>query len=242
MTVGATKPRARGRSALIALMTVLLGGCRASTSAAAPDARSDGVPAEAASPETGPDTAAPVCPTEAAGTRHAAPCPSTCPAASSACSTEGARCEYGDDPRGPACRSSAWCSNGVWSTTAPVTSRCEALTPATDCPPSSSAAAGQTCAVEHSLCVFASEATACLCTTCTWNGGVLLGPCPAGAPTWQCPTRPTGLDPRCPAIPPTLGTTCTSSDVPCLYMCGPGGLRSCQGGVWIGTNGGLCPV
>jgi hypothetical protein len=80
-----------------------------------------------------------------------------------------------------------------------------------------------------------------VCSTCTWSGGALLGPCPAGTPRWQCLARPAGLDARCPAVLPTLGTTCTTN-VSCRYQCGPGGLRSCQGGVWIGADGGFCPV
>jgi hypothetical protein len=236
----ATKMPSQAAGAVVAVMAVsLLGACRASTSAA-PDGRADGISVEASAPEVGSDAATTACPSEAAGTQHAAPCPSTCPAAASACTTNGARCEYGDDPRGPTCRATAWCSNGVWSTTAPTVSTCEALTPATDCP-SSSASPGQACAVEHSWCALPAAGTACLCTSCTWNGGVLLGACPAGTPRWQCVARPAGLDAHCPAVPPTLGTTCTT-DVSCRYLCGPGGLRSCQSGVWLGADGGRCPV
>ncbi|HVR03389.1 MAG TPA: hypothetical protein VMT47_14725, partial [Polyangia bacterium] len=127
-----------------------------------------------------------------------------------------------------------------WSTIAPTVSICEALTSAVDCP-SSSASGGQACGVEHSRCALAAEGTACLCTTCFCGGGSLLGPCPAGTPRWHCLAHPSGLDARCPAVQPTLGTTCTT-DVSCHYLCGPGGLRSCQGGVWIGADGGRCPL
>ena len=120
-------PRTRAVALLGAL--TCLATCQTSMSAAR-DGHVDGVTIETSSPESGVDGPATACPSEAAGTRHAAPCPSSCPAASSACATNGARCEYGDDPRGPFCRDTALCLNGLWTTIGPTTSLCEALTPA----------------------------------------------------------------------------------------------------------------
>jgi hypothetical protein len=194
----------------------------------------------ASTPIGGEDTAS-GCPAASTALTYAAPCPSSCPTSASACGVDGARCEYGDDPRGPPCRWLALCAQGMWTKIPPVTASCEPLGAATDCPSSSSAAAGQACAVEHSWCPFEAEGTACLCTTCFWNGGVLPAPCPAGAPLWRCLSRPTGSDARCPGPLPTLGTSC-SSDVLCHYQCGPDGLRKCQGGVWTGLDGGRCPL
>jgi hypothetical protein len=119
---------------------------------------------------------------------------------------------------------------------------CEPLTEATDCP-SSSAAEGQPCLVEHSLCKLPSEGTACICTTCTWFDGVFLASCPAGKPRWQCLTHDpwVPLAPPCPALEPTLGTTCTTP-VSCTYFCGVGARKVCRDGVWVGEDGGFCPV
>jgi hypothetical protein len=218
-------------------IVVGLAACRASTSAA-PDARKDGVASEASTGDGAVEVAPSVCPSSSAP--HAAPCPSSCPTSSTACAAEGARCEYGDDPRGPACRVTAVCQNGGWETTPLDVSNCEPLSVATDCP-SSAAPAGQACGVEHSWCALPAEGTACLCTTCAWSRGTFFGPCPAGTPQWRCLARPPGIDARCPAWQPTLGTTCTT-DLSCLYQCGAGGLRICRNGVWIGSDGGLCPV
>jgi hypothetical protein len=239
MNVGMTAIEKHAWAIVAVAAAACLTACH--TSSVPVDGHADGVMVEASSPEAGFDGAATTCPTETVGTVHAAPCPSMCPAAASACTTNGARCEYGDDPRGPTCRATAICRNGVWSTIGPSVPVCPALTPAADCPSSSATATGQTCGAERSWCPLPSEGSACVCTTCTWNGGALFEPCPTGTPRWQCAAPLTFLDARCPAVLPTLGTTCTTN-VSCRYVCGPGGLRSCQGGVWIGADGGFCPV
>jgi hypothetical protein len=238
-----TSPRrARSRqtiTALAAIAAVGLAACRASSSTA-DDARGDGVTDESSSGDTGGAAGTFACPSESAGTTHVAPCPPSCPSDGTACAPEGTACEYGDDPRGPPCRALARCLGGAWRTAPPSPTNCEPVTPAADCP-ASSAASGQACAVEHSWCALPTDGTDCICTTCDWLGYVFLGPCPAGKPRWQCLARPAGLDARCPAVPPTAGTTCTT-DVSCGYQCGAVGIRSCQGGVWKGLDGSPCPI
>jgi hypothetical protein len=226
-------------TALAVIAVVGLGACRASTSTAR-DARGDGVTAEATSGDSGGDAATGVCPPESAGTIHAAPCPASCPSSGTACAPEGANCEYGDDPRGPPCRLFATCRSGAWHIIPPSPTNCESLAAAADCP-SSSAASGQACGVEHSWCPLPADGTDCICTTCAWPGYVFLGPCPAGTPHWQCLPHPAGLDVRCPTVPPTLGTTCTT-DVSCGYRCNPLGIRVCQGGIWTGADAAPCPI
>jgi hypothetical protein len=189
-----------------------------------------------------PDAAAFACASESPGLTYAGPCPAACPSPSSPCLVAGMHCEYGDDPRAPSCRTLAICKQGGWFVIQPyLGTGCEPLTAATDCP-ASSAAEGQACAREHSWCPLPAEGTACVCTTCDWAGGIFFAPCPAGKPRWQCLRRPSMLvDPRCPSLWPTLGTTCTG-DPSCNYLCNPDGLRSCQDGVWTGGNSGNCPI
>lgn len=233
--------RTRDASTIAAFAVVAaLGGCRASTSAGR-DARGDDVTAEVNAGESGAGGEVGACPHESAGTTHVAPCPPSCPTAGSACTPDGAHCEYGDDPRGPACRLAATCLGGSWYVVPPPSPQCEALVAASDCPTSSAAASNQACAVEHSWCSVPTDGADCICTTCAWTNGLFLKPCPAGTPHWQCAARPAGLDARCPPVPPTLGTSCTT-DVSCRYQCGPIGTRACQGGVWTGIDGGRCPV
>ncbi len=41
---------------------------------------------------------------------------------------------------------------------------------------------------------------------------------------------------------PNLGTACAPAGVNCVYRCGPEGGVRCQGGVWVSSDGGQCPI
>ena len=157
-------------------------------------------------------------------------CPTSLPAADSACSREGLACEYATDPR-PGCHVVATCTGGKWSEPPGV---CPPL-PGTTCPPTRAAAAGATCSPLDAYCDYAG--LTCRCTNCVFYP---IERC-EGPLTWHCDAP--NPDATCPAARPLLGTACSTAGQQCDYGCEPGLSRKCEGGVWIkASSPGGCPV
>jgi hypothetical protein len=161
-------------------------------------------------------------------------CPAQMPAASATCSRVGLVCEYGSDPRRE-CRSYATCmASGailVWQL---QTMTCQPLPPAT-CPATRASADGQPCTPKGAYCSYDMGLT-CQCTDCL-GGPVAM--C-TGAPVWRCEAP--NMTPGCPMAQPALGSPCASEGKLCTYHCGKAGGSQCTKGVWVGTQGGPCPI
>ncbi len=56
-----------------------------------------------------------------------APCPDRTPNDGATCVREGLHCEYGDDPRGDACRTHATCASSRWQVTEPESNSCPSI-------------------------------------------------------------------------------------------------------------------
>jgi hypothetical protein len=161
----------------------------------------------------------------AGGTFTVAPCPDRTPNDGGLCAREGLHCEYGDDPRGDACRTHATCTSSRWQVTEPDSNSCPSIDHATCNKP-----AGSACSTPGSYCVQP-EGGDCQCTTCPPTAPV----CTVGiTPTLYCNTNTT---PGCPAGEPNLGTACTAPEgQECAYC--PDDGRVCSHGIW--TAGKAC--
>lgn len=147
-------------------------------------------------------------------------CPEQAPAAASSCSPNGLKCEYGDDVRGEACRTSAVCTASTWQVVAPNPSGCPALQNVGACPTPA------TDACEQDTSCAKPDGTVCRCTNCP-PSAPLCGVTAA----WYCPTPNPSAG--CPSTPPNLGTACDMDGVECGYLqeCDQP-TKVCSGGVW----------
>jgi len=160
----------------------------------------------------------------------AAACPATVPTSGQTCPRNGLACEFATDPR-PGCHTVVTCVGGKWNV--PV-GTCPPL-PATTCPVTREAAAGQTCSPLDAYCDYAG--LTCRCTNCVFYP---IERC-EGPLTWHCDAP--NPDTTCPAARPLLGTACAKDAQQCNYGCEPNVSRKCEGGVWVAASSpGGCPV
>ena len=176
------------------------------------------------------------------GMRAATMCPASAPTDGTPCQPPSI-CQYGSDPRSRDCRTYAECGvANTWMVSVPTVgypSYCVPVTAATDCPASVAAAQGQTCSTDFSFCDIGGAP--CICTACPWNGGRLGMSCGTTV-TWHCQTQRPGNSPDCPVLDPNPGASCSREALSCIYYCGPTGKYVCQGGYWVASDAGLCPV
>ncbi|HVY44425.1 MAG TPA: hypothetical protein VHB21_01050 [Minicystis sp.] len=159
-------------------------------------------------------------------------CPSSEPAAGSACASAGEQCAYGDDPRAQ-CRDLFTCEGGAWQKTPAAPE--QTCTPASACPGEKPAPqAACTDAELGEACAFA-DGSQCLCAYCGLGGPACM---PTEPPHWGCTPAPS--DPHCPTIIPNAGTACTDAAASCPYPGGCGVMATCKGGVWTWTQS-PCP-
>lgn len=162
-------------------------------------------------------------------------CPSSAPAAGSACGTQGLECEYGTDPD-LACETIARCDSTGWTVTPPATNGCPTQPPASSCPASyASVPQNQTCTTAAS-CTYPQGTCSCevYCGSQYPTGHM----CEAGTPmTWQC----NGPMQGCPASRPLVGSACTDNGLMCDYGdCNAIGVV-CTSGTWHTMHNG-CPI
>jgi hypothetical protein len=161
----------------------------------------------------------------AGGSSVVAPCPERAPNDGATCAREGLHCEYGDDPRGDACRTHATCTSARWQVTEPDSNSCPSIDHATCTKP-----AGSACTSPGSYCIQP-EGPDCQCTTCAPTAPVCTV---ATTPTWWCNANTT---PGCPAGEPNLGTACSAPEGQACAYCPDDG-RVCTRGIW--TAGKAC--
>jgi hypothetical protein len=155
---------------------------------------------------------------------HASPCPGVPPQDGAACSNDGLRCGWGDDPRGEICRTVAICASGAWQVAPPSATSCPPLQPVGACP----ADLGAACTMDTTC--TKPDGSACRCTDCRPTAP-LCGP--ADMPTWYCPRSPTTAG--CPPTPPNFGTPCAVEGLDCNYFffeCSTPD-RVCSQGIWV---------
>jgi hypothetical protein len=149
-------------------------------------------------------------------------CPESAPDAGSACSTEGAYCEYGDAWWDVSCDTVVECTGGAWQTAAVSEETCFPAPGANpgSCPASPSTIPdGAPCRVPGLACYYGLGAV-CACS-------IPGGPGESdGGSEWSC-----GPDPGCPSSRPRLGAPCTGNQI-CEYDDASGFAEVCQGGTW----------
>jgi hypothetical protein len=152
-------------------------------------------------------------------------CPPKVPADGGSCAFEGLYCEYGNDPRGDACRTVLACSSSHWK----IVNKpdCAAI----DYQPCS-ARSGEVCDPAGSYC-YQGDGAACSCVTCAGNTICL----PGTKAHLSC-TAPSA--PGCPAGEPNMGTPCDTDKLECQYC--PDAVRVCYRGIWTPGKQTACPV
>lgn len=145
------------------------------------------------------------------------PCPPTPPGSGTACTTNGAACEYGTNPN-PACNEIVDCMSGTWEGSG-MGMQC----PTGTCPASyADVPQGQTCMPSGLDCSYPQGQCNCSFTSPSGTGTM---------PTWHCFT-PQG----CPEPRPRLGDACTQEGLSCDYGACTGGIsETCAGGFWTWT-------
>jgi hypothetical protein len=140
-------------------------------------------------------------------------CPSKAPKQGATCTTAGAECSWGTDPRF-GCRTTAACTGGTWNVTIPSCTE-----PAPACPakaPSAPDGLHEACTAKQAglSCVYAGDVT--YTYTCGTNNGGLFFDNDAGAAEllwWNHE-----LDTGCPSTMPNTGTACsTTRNLDCNY-------------------------
>ncbi len=151
-------------------------------------------------------------------------CPASLPAIGSACTPEGAECEYGTSVY-TACNTTVACAQGAWRAQM-FGGTCPSGPRPTVCAASfGDVPRGATCAPQGTECAYAQGAC-----RCEFGG---FGPPPpqdgGGAlPTWHCDDP----EPGCPPIRPRVGSTCNGpAHMFCMYReCAFG--EECTDGYW----------
>ncbi len=148
-------------------------------------------------------------------------CPTTAPAAGSACTGVGL-CEYGAS-FWPGCDVVAQCDGATWSV--PDNSiECPAAAADGGCPSDDAGLAG-TC-TSAGWCEYPTEE--CFCTP--GCGGPQM---PTAGDSWVCTGE--AAQPNCPWPRPRFGSSCTSEGQSCTYeLCCGGAAMTCTGGRWEG--------
>jgi Chaperone of endosialidase len=179
---------------------------------------------------------------------HSPGCPETQPTLQSPCTTDGIRCEYGDDFN-PSCNAQLDCSVGTWGSQGQAGSGCPTSGPPIDPPPPPN---GPECpaSTPSGACTGATSChygpkleTACACgPICSQYP---ISHCEDAGVDWRCNATPPGSD-ICPVPRPRLGEPCSAEGDSCRV--GPAHQESCeearivcQSGKW-GLNIGGCPI
>ena len=170
-----------------------------------------------------------------AGPASSSGCPSTAPAAGSACGSgvldggaAGLECEYGADPRFT-CNVVATCASGQWVIGSQA-SDCP-TTNSPECPATIGCLQGSACSQSGARCNYSTTTTTDFCA-CT--GGVLLPPLFKTTLAWRCSSPPAN---GCPGARPPLGSTCAQPGITCDYADYP-----CNGGFPSGLVVGCHPT
>jgi len=223
-----------------ALLTACGGSAQVPSSTGIGGAANGSAGSKAAAGSTSDDSKTPCyggCATHPERPKPTAPpeCPSSEPAAGTACTSEAIRCSYGDS-RAVQCRHLYQCTNSAWQADTSISQRysCDPL-PADYCPAAPQHRQPCTIANVGMPCTYGE--LSCVCSA--------RSPAPGKTGNWLCYGPP--ANPACPAAAANVGDGCSGNGLACDYdadacTAAPTSSLLCVYGSWQQGQGYNCAI